>query len=79
MKEEESEEGGGKFEVMIRGLVRVGREETGGRVAETGGLLMETGLVPGRDRGLDRPETQRTDCIVALLLVTICEENQTYL
>lgn len=55
MKEESSEEGGGKLEVVIRGLLRVGREETGGRVTETGALLMDTGLVPGRDRGLDRP------------------------
>lgn len=54
-KGEASEGGGGKLEVVIRGLLIAGREETGGRVVETGGLLTEMELVPGRDRGLDRP------------------------
>lgn len=53
-------EAGGNWEGADRGLLKVGRGGPGGRVVETEGLPMEMALVPGRDRGLDRPETQRS-------------------
>lgn len=56
VKGEESVAGGGKWEERgggaDRGLLKAGREGTGGRAAETEG---ETELVPGGDKGLDRP------------------------
>ena len=64
MKGEASVEGGGNWdereEGVAIGLLKAGGEEIGGRVIETEGEPMELGLVPGRDRGLDRPERQRT-------------------
>ncbi len=57
---EASEEVGGKLEVEMRGLLKVGKEGIGGGVVDTEGFGMETKLVPERDRGLDRPETQAT-------------------
>ena len=60
VKGEASVEVGGKWEVVVSGLMKAGREGTGGRVVETDGLLLATELVPGRDWELDRPATQRT-------------------
>lgn len=60
VKGEASVELGGNWEVAARGLLKAGREGRGGRAVDAEGLLTETELVPGGDRGLDRPETQRT-------------------
>lgn len=59
VKGEASVDVGGNWEVAGRGLLKAGREGRGGRAVDTEGLPVETGIVPGRDRGLDRPETQR--------------------
>lgn len=59
LKGEESVEVGGNWEgregAAGRGLLKAGMEGRGGRVVESGGFPMETALVLGRDRGLDRP------------------------
>lgn len=41
-----------------KGLLKAGSGVVVERAADAGGLLTETELVPGKDRELDRPETQ---------------------
>lgn len=60
VKGEASVEVEGNWAVGARGLLKAGRDGTGGRAVEIEELPMKTELVPGRDRGLDRPEIQRT-------------------
>lgn len=66
VKGEASVERGGNWEETEGGAARglnSGREGTGGRAVETAGEPMEMELVPWKDSGLDRPETQRTNII----------------
>lgn len=74
VKGEGSVEGGRKWEEGgDRGLLKAGREGTGGRSVETEVEPMETELVPGGDKGLDRPETQDRDTLFYLLSKAQCE------
>lgn len=71
----EGEAEGGKGEILVkggaiveaggaaRGLLKAGRGGTGGREAETEGEPTE--LVPGRDRGLDKPMVTGTPLTVS--------------
>lgn len=55
-----SVEVGGNWGEAAKGLLKAGSGVVVERAVDAGGLLTETELVPGKDRELDRPETQRT-------------------